>query len=89
MNGKEDTMDKVQVTKTGHIVNVQKICVKLINGEEICGVVNIAEYECDRLSDFLGLETNKYIILNKCSGEHKTMFINRKHILWAVPQPSE
>ena len=78
-------MDKVQVTKGGHIVNVQKICVKLINGEEICGVVNIAEYECERLSDFLGLNTTKYIILNKCDGPHKTMFLNRNQILWAIP----
>lgn len=78
-------MSKIQVTKSGHIVSVHKVCVKLISGEEISGIVNIADYDCERLSDFFGLETTKYVILNKCNKKYKTMFINRKHILWAVP----
>ncbi len=78
-------MDKIRVTKEGRIVNVHKVLVKLISGEEIIGIVNIADYDCERLSDFLGLDTTTYIVMNKCNTKYKTMFINRKHILWAVP----
>lgn len=78
-------MQKVQVTKEGHIVKVNKVKLKLVTGEEITGVVNIADFDCDRLSDFLSMDTTNYIILNKCTGQYKTMFVNRQHILWAVP----
>lgn len=78
-------MGKVQVTRKGRIVNVYKVRIKLINGDEICGIVNIADYDCERLSDFFALESNSYIIMNKCDNEHKTIFINRNHIVWAVP----
>ncbi len=78
-------MGKVQLTKEGHIVNVHRVRIKLITGDEICGIVNIADYDCERLSDFFALDSRSYIIMNKCDNEHKTMFINRDHIVWAVP----
>ncbi len=78
-------MKKVQITRDGHIVNVHRVCVKLFTGEEITGVVNIADFDCERLSDYFLLQDNLFLIINKCNNKHKTMFINKNHIVWAVP----
>ncbi len=78
-------MNTVHVSESGHIINEQEICVKLTNGDEISGTVNIAEYDCKRLSDLFTSENNDYIILSQCNNDHKVMFINKRHILWAVP----
>ena len=79
MNGNRRT------TKSGHAVEVHKVCIRLTNGKEITGILNIAEHNCQRLSEMFTKHPKGYIVLCRCSNGRKVMFINKEHILWAAP----
>ena len=75
----------VKVTKSGHVVDIQKVRVLLTNGKEITGIINIAENNCQRLSEMFTKHPKCYIILCRCSNGQKVMFINKEHVVWATP----
>lgn len=78
-------MQTIKVTKGGYIADVRKVRVRLISGHEVAGIVNIAENNCQRLSELFTKDPNGYIVLCRCDNGHKVMFINKIHIVWAIP----
>ncbi len=78
-------MSSLKVTRTGHVVEIHKVCVQLTNGREITGIVNIAEHDCKRLSEMFTKFPKGYIVLCRCSNGQRVMFINKEHIVWAAP----
>lgn len=78
-------MDNVRVSRSGYVVEIHRVCVQLTNGKEICGIVNIAENNCQRLSELFTRDPNGFIILCKCDNGQKVMFINKRHVVYATP----
>jgi hypothetical protein len=82
--------EKVKVTEEGYVLDEQEICLKLINGEEITGKINIAEYNVDRLSEVFTKVGLTYITLYNCDGnpdmKDRVLIINKSQILWVEPQ---
>jgi small nuclear ribonucleoprotein (snRNP)-like protein len=85
---------RVKVTESGYLVDEQDIRIKLVNGTEMKGTINVAEYSVDRLSEVFARKDISFIVIYNCSecpkNEEKleseeVLFINRDHILWAEP----
>lgn len=74
------------------------IRIKLIDGTSISGQVNLKrEPGHDRLSDLVGNSESFLIVINATLNEvgldnpirHKTIFVNKDHIIFATPEESE
>ncbi len=75
------------------------IRIKLIDGSSISGQVNIKrEPGHDRLSDLVGSNRENFlVVVNATLHEksldnpvrHKTIFVNKDHILYATPEDAE
>lgn len=68
----------------------RKITIKTTDGSTFAGKVNIGVH--DRVSDIFTRSDTPFVIL--FDAEHKEssgkiFFINKSHILWAEPDPSE
>jgi len=80
-------------------VDARILRLTLINGDKISGTVNIKRnMGHDRVSDLLANNQEQFIVLmnahlNERGSEkpvrHKTLFINKIHIIWASPEDSE
>ncbi len=80
-------MQNIKVTRSGYVVEVHRVCVQLTNGKEVCGIVNIAENNCRRLSELFTKDPNGFIIMCKCDNGQKVMFVNKSQVVWATPMP--
>jgi len=79
-------------------VHSRIIRLKLSDGSSITGQINISRnpsYEYDRLSDLLTQSQDNFLVLFSASMNspeyekpirYKTIFINKRHIIWAVPE---
>ncbi|MBU1344115.1 MAG: hypothetical protein KKE44_20705 [Proteobacteria bacterium] len=75
------------------------IRIKLIDGSQVNGQANInREPRYDRLSDLVASNQEPFLILfnvtvNHTDFEkpvkHKTLFVNKNHIIWAAPDESQ
>lgn len=70
--------------------------IKLINGTQINGHVNISGY--DRLSDLIIDQSNDFLVITKAilydaerenPVKHETMFLGKRYIVWAAPESDE
>ena len=84
---------------TGHSVKDRIIRMKLIDGTKINGQVNInRDHGYDRLSDLVANGREPFLILYNVTVHdaalenpvrHKTLFVNKQHILWAEPEQGQ
>jgi len=75
------------------------IRIKLVDGSNINGRINVNKNNgFDRLSDLVNSEQNPFLTVMDAtvhdkdlekSVRHKTLFINKNHILWATPEESQ
>jgi len=75
------------------------IRIKLVEGSNINGRVNINKNDgFDRLSDLVNSKQNPFLTVMDATvhdkelenpARHKTLFINKNHILWATPEESQ
>jgi len=80
-------------------IDVRIIRIKLIDGTSINGQVNLKrEPGHDRLSDLIGSNRENFlVVINATINEvgldnpvrHKTIFVNKDHIIFATPEESE
>lgn len=94
---KENLMTKAQ--PVNHEVNDRIIRLRLVDGTRINGQVNInRDHGYDRLSDLVANYREPFLILYNVTVhhedmenpvKHKTLFINKSHILWAEPEESQ
>jgi Ni2+-binding GTPase involved in maturation of urease and hydrogenase len=63
------------------------ITIKTTDGSTIYGKINIGEKE--RVSDIFTINKSPFVVMVDASYKEnvgKTMFINKKHIVWAEPE---
>ena len=81
--------DNVKVTEAGYVLMEQQIRIKLTDGQEIVGKINIAEYGVSRISELFTRKDLPFIVVfdYDCQEEncYNVLFVNRDHILWAQP----
>ncbi len=75
------------------------IRLKLVDGTLVNGTVNInRDHGYDRLSDLVANNRESFLILYNATVyhdtidtpvKHKTLFINKDHILWAEPEENQ
>ena len=75
------------------------IRIKLIDGSHVNGQVNInRDPKYDRLSDLVASDREQFLILFNVTVyhsalenpvKHKTLFVNKNHILWASPEEDQ
>ncbi len=80
-------------------INDRIIRIKLVDGSNINGRININKDDgFDRLSDLVNSEQNPFLTVMdasvhdkelETSVRHKTLFINKIHILWATPEENQ
>jgi hypothetical protein len=73
--------------REGYQVKYKNITIKTTDGSTVYGKINIGEKE--RVSDIFTSKKNSFIVLVDVSYKEnvgKTMFINKKHIVWAEPE---
>ena len=80
-------------------LNIRIIRIKLIDGSQINGQVNInRDPRYDRVSDLVASNKEPFLILfnvtvNHTDFEnpvkHKTLFVNKAHIIWAAPEDNQ
>ena len=80
-------------------VKERTIKITLVDGSKINGRININRNDgYDRLSDLINSAHEPFLIIvvaniyeggNDCSVRYKTIFVNKKHILWATPEENE
>ena len=71
----------------------------MANGDQINGQVNIRRVPgYDRASDLIANNDENFLVLmnatvnskeNETSVRHKTLFVNKDHIIWAAPEDKE
>ncbi|MCW8801183.1 MAG: hypothetical protein OQK71_09685 [Desulfobacter sp.] len=75
---------------------IRIVRIKLINGTQINGHVNISGY--DRLSDLIIDQSNDFLVITKAilydaerenPVKHETMFLGKRYIVWAAPESEE
>ena len=67
-------------------VEYKNITIKTTDGSTIYGQINIGEKE--RVSDIFTSNKNSFVVMVDVSYKEnvgKTMFINKRHIVWAEP----
>jgi len=93
------------MTKHNGIANIKVesriIRVKLIDNTFITGQVNLnrdPNNDYERLSDLLTKNSDQFLVIFAAteiradldqSIKHKVIFVNRQHILWAIPEESQ
>ncbi len=79
-------------------VNSQTVRLKLVDGSNVTGQINLNRHPMyERVSDIVTQNTEQFLVLfavsvdTKNTGKvnHKTLLINREHIIWAAPQEIE
>ncbi|MCP4020693.1 MAG: hypothetical protein GY729_02525 [Desulfobacteraceae bacterium] len=75
------------------------IRLKLIDGSQVNGLVNINRLKgYDRLSDFIASPNEPFLVLFNAAlyypdtgdpTKHRTLFINKQHIIWAEPDEDQ
>ena len=75
------------------------IRIKLVDGTKVNGKVNINRNDgFDRVSDLVNSEQNPFLTVMDATvhdkelenpARHKTLFINKNHILWATPEENQ
>lgn len=75
------------------------IRIHLIDGSQVNGQVNInRDPQYDRLSDLIASEREPFLILSNVTiyqtdldnpVKHKTLFVNKTHIIWASPEEDQ
>ena len=73
--------------REGYQAEYKNITIKTTDGSTVYGKINIGEKE--RVSDIFTSNKNSFIVLVDVSYKEnvgKTMFINKKHIVWAEPE---
>ncbi|MBI9090703.1 MAG: hypothetical protein JEZ12_15915 [Desulfobacterium sp.] len=85
----------------GHLskdVNSQTLLLKLVDGSNVTGQINLNRHPMyERVSDIVTQNTEQFLVLfavsvdskNKEKVNHKTLLINREHIIWAAPQEND
>lgn len=77
-------------------VKNRTIRVRLSNGSQVNGQVNISGY--DRLSDLIIDRSNNFLVITKATLyqtdlenpiKHETMFLATRYIVWAAPDNDE
>lgn len=73
--------------------------ITMINGDKINGQINIRrKHGHDRASDHISDKEEQFLVLMNASVNqvgsdsiirHKTLFINKNHIIWAAPDENE
>ncbi|MCD4723152.1 MAG: hypothetical protein K8S13_25325 [Desulfobacula sp.] len=84
---------------TGKEVKARIIRLRLVDGTHVNGQINInREQGYDRLSDLIANDRDLFLILYNVMvhhgnidnpTKHKTLFINKDHILWAEPDEDQ
>ncbi len=84
---------------TGKDVKARIIRLRLVDGTQVNGQINInREQDYDRLSDLIANDRDPFLILYNVMVHHgtidnpirhKTLFINKDHILWAEPDEDQ
>ena len=92
----EMTQDEESQTKE---IKDRIIRIKLIDGTKVNGRVNINRSDgFDRVSDLVNSEQNPFLTVMDATlydkelenpARHKTLFINKIHILWATPEENQ
>ena len=76
-------------------VNSRTLRLKLVDGSNVTGQINLNRHPMyERVSDIVTQNTEQFLVLfavsvdtkNKGRVSHKTLLINREHIIWAAPQ---
>ncbi|RLC06027.1 MAG: hypothetical protein DRH34_01340 [Deltaproteobacteria bacterium] len=80
-------------------MDIRTIHIKLIDGTRINGQVNInREPGHDRVSDLIGTNGESFLIVFNAttyedelenSQRHRTLFVNKEHIIWATPDENQ
>ncbi len=81
-------------------INIRIIRVKLIDGTQISGQININKGSAgyDRLSDLIGDTKESFLVVfgatsyqkdHEESVKNRVMFLNKRHILWALPDEDQ
>ena len=84
---------------TDRDVKARIIRLRLVDGTQVNGQINInREQDYDRLSDLIANDREPFLILYNVMVHHgnidnpirhKTLFINKNHILWAEPDEDQ
>ncbi len=85
--------------KNQNKVNGRILRITMANGDRINGQVNIKRKPgYDRVSDLLLDNEEQFLVLMNASVSqtgidtpvrHKVLFINKKHVIWAIPDDGE
>ncbi len=77
----------------------RRIRIKLVDGIEVKGQVNLnRDPQYDRLSDMIASEREPFLVLFnvtvyqtdlKNPVKHKTLFVNKAHVIWAAPDDAQ
>jgi hypothetical protein len=78
-------MADVKLSRSGYAVDTHTLLVRLTNGEEVIGVVNLLERNCQRVSELFTKDPTPFLVMCRCNTGHGVMFINKTHVLWAIP----
>ena len=79
-------------------INSQTVRLKLVDGSNVTGQINLNRHPMyERVSDIVTQNTEQFLVLFAVSVDtkntekvnHKTLLINREHIIWAAPQEVE
>jgi len=80
-------------------MNIRTVHIQLVDGTKINGQVNINhEPGYDRLSDLIGNSNDSFLIVfnafryeegKKKPVKHRTIFVNKSHILWSIPEDDQ
>ena len=80
-------------------VKARIIRLRLVDGTQVNGQINInREQDYDRLSDLITNEREPFLILYNAMAhhgnidnpiKHKTLFVNKNHIIWAEPDEDQ
>ena len=76
----------MQPVQDGYATNYRTITVKMKDGTEITGKLNIGEFA--RVSDLFRQNPVEYIVLAEAEhrgGSGKVVILNRREIVWAEP----
>jgi Family of unknown function (DUF6812) len=71
----------------GYPVEYKNITIKTTDGSTIYGQINVGEKE--RVSDIFTSNKNSFVVMVDVSYKEnvgKTIFINKRHIVWAEPE---
>ena len=80
-------------------IEARIVRLKLIDGTRISGQINIKRGSgFDRVSDLVSSNKEPFLVLIDATAyeadvekpvKHKTLFVNKNHIIWAVPEESQ